>query len=192
MLHLRPGIRLGIGHGLGSSDSGLQQQLLISQQVVVDSMRLLRSYTGPWNRRHEGIVYWAGIEQDTHCSILMALAPTARTSPNHYVTTPEANARAISTAREYGLAIVAQVHSHPGADVRHSVTDHKQAFMPFEGFYSVVVPFYATGEFNPLRCGWYRYEGGAFREKGADWVRQSVRLQPTSVDLRRGYHVQDG
>ena len=43
------------------------------------------------------------------------------------------------------LAVVAQVHSHPGSDTRHSDGDDKLILMPYEGMFSLVVANYGDG-----------------------------------------------
>ena len=41
-----------------------------------------------------------------------------------------------------GLGILAQVHSHPGRDTRHSDGDDDLVVMPFENMLSLVAPYY--------------------------------------------------
>jgi len=43
------------------------------------------------------------------------------------------------------LGVVAQVHSHPGDDTRHSQGDDELVLMPFEGMFSLVVGRYGAG-----------------------------------------------
>lgn len=158
--------------------------LIIPTGVAESTMRLLRSYLGIHGENHEGIVYWAGLEGNQAVTVLTVLAPEARTAPRMFSTSPTSNARAVSTARQLGLSILAQVHSHPGRHVGHSGTDDERAFMPYEGFYSLVVPNYAAGDFTPYSCGWYRFENGTFREKDGFWVKNQVCVVPSFVDLR--------
>ena len=41
--------------------------------------------------------------------------------------------------------LVAQVHSHPGSDTRHSDGDDRLILMPHEGMFSLVVGSYGDG-----------------------------------------------
>ena len=41
-----------------------------------------------------------------------------------------------------GLGVLAQVHSHPGRDTRHSDGDDDLIVMPFENMLSLVAPHY--------------------------------------------------
>jgi len=50
-------------------------------------------------------------------------------------------------ARRLGLAVMAQVHSHPGADTRHSDGDDELIVLPREGMFSLVIGRYgASGD----------------------------------------------
>ncbi len=48
-------------------------------------------------------------------------------------------------ARRLGLAVMAQVHSHPGADTRHSDGDDELIVLPREGMFSLVIGRYGEG-----------------------------------------------
>jgi proteasome lid subunit RPN8/RPN11 len=67
-------------------------------------------------------------------------------------------AAAARTARAIGLGIVAQVHSHPGADVRHSDGDDDLVLMPFEGMFSIVISGY--GEGSLAAAGVHQFQDG--------------------------------
>jgi proteasome lid subunit RPN8/RPN11 len=56
---------------------------------------------------------------------------------------------AARAARAARLGLVAQVHSHPGADTRHSDGDDDIVLMPFEGMFSLVVAEYGGGGMVP-------------------------------------------
>jgi proteasome lid subunit RPN8/RPN11 len=63
--------------------------------------------------------------------------------------------------RPHGLAIIAQVHSHPGRDTRHSDGDDKLVLMPFEGMFSLVVADYGAGGLEPANgAGLHQYQDG--------------------------------
>ena len=64
-------------------------------------------------------------------------------------------------ARALGLAVVAQVHSHPGSDTRHSDGDDKLVLMPHEGMLSLVVAHYGSGPLRPDQgAGFHQYQNG--------------------------------
>jgi proteasome lid subunit RPN8/RPN11 len=70
-------------------------------------------------------------------------------------------ALAARTARRYGLGVVAQVHSHPGHDTRHSDGDDHLVLMPFPGMFSLVVADYGLGDLHPSGgAGLHQYQDG--------------------------------
>jgi hypothetical protein len=58
-----------------------------------------------------------------------------------------------------GLVFVAQVHSHPGTDTRHSDGDDELVLMPHEGLFSLVIGGYGTGHIHPRKgAGLHQYQ----------------------------------
>ena len=60
-----------------------------------------------------------------------------------------ATGNASRAARALGLSVVAQVHTHPGRDTRHSDGDDDLVLMPYEGMFSLVVGEYGHGSLLP-------------------------------------------
>jgi proteasome lid subunit RPN8/RPN11 len=59
------------------------------------------------------------------------------------------------------LSIVAQVHSHPGSDTRHSDGDDDLVLMPFPGMFSLVVASYGAGSLLPGQgAGLHQFQDG--------------------------------
>lgn len=136
-------------------------------------------------RTHEAIVYWAGLEIGEVAAVMTSLAPKATTSAGSYQTTVEANADVIASLAHHQLKLLGQVHTHPGEMVDHSHGDDVGAFMPFEGFWSIVVPKYGTHGMTPLtQCGVHRYLNGRFLRLDAPSVDALVIVVPTAIDLR--------
>jgi hypothetical protein len=158
--------------------------IYLSQQVIIDTAKLLRTY-GTQEMSHEGIVYWAGVACERCWVITTAFAPVANTTYGSYKTDLISNAIMISRLNEMRLRLIAQVHSHPGDWVGHSDGDNLGAFMPYDGFYSVVVPSYAKQGLLPLtNCGFHRYEKIRFRELSPTEIVSTFAILPSSVDLR--------
>jgi proteasome lid subunit RPN8/RPN11 len=93
---------------------------------------------------HEGIAYWAGRRSDEITVYVSVLIPVAKHSPGGVFVSPQEIGRLAKEARSHGLAVLAQIHSHPGADARHSDGDDQLVLMPFEGMLSIVVPNYGV------------------------------------------------
>lgn len=160
-------------------------RVYISQKVADATAKVLTSFRSA-TEQHEGIAYWAGITTDTSWTVTTVIAPVAHTTPGSYQTSAVANAEVISMVNQYDLRVLAQVHGHPGAWVEHSQGDELGAFMPYPGFYSIVVPHYGIEGLLPLTaCGIYRFYDNEFQELFIQEVEQIFVVVPHCIDLRR-------
>ena len=73
------------------------------------------------------------------------MVPDARHRPGGVFVSAAAYGAMSREARKLRLGILAQIHSHPGADTRHSDGDDKLVIMPFDGMLSLVAPHYGHG-----------------------------------------------
>jgi len=134
---------------------------------------------------HEGVVYWAGRRMGHECFITTFIAPTAHTTYGSFDTTSAANAKVIMYLAKSGLELIGQVHSHPGPYVDHSDGDDERALMPYEGFYSVVVPTYASQGMRPLTtCGVHVFENSRFRRLSNAEILARFHIIDEFADLR--------
>jgi proteasome lid subunit RPN8/RPN11 len=86
---------------------------------------------------------------------------------------------------EASVELIGQVHSHPGRFIDHSDGDDDRAFMPYEGFISLVVPDHARSGMIPLStCGVHIFEHGRFRRLSDAEVISSFHVVDAFVDLR--------
>ena len=57
--------------------------------------------------------------------------------------------------------------------------------MPFEGFYSIVLPWYGCKGITPLEmCGIHRFQNGRFSRMSVSETVKTFIILPTMVDLR--------
>jgi proteasome lid subunit RPN8/RPN11 len=135
-------------------------QLLVAQQVIAPTTAALRASTGPGGP-HEGLVLWLGRTTATTTMVIAMICPQARTGPDFVLLDEPAVATASRAARARGLGVVAQVHSHPGTDTRHSDGDDRLVLMPFENMFSLVVARYGSGGLHPSNgAGLHQYQDG--------------------------------
>lgn len=140
-------------------------RLLVAECVLAPTRAALQASSGSDGRRHEGVVLWLGRVQDTATLVLAAITPPAVTSPGRVHLDEHTVGAVARTARAHGLGVVAQVHSHPGEDTRHSDGDDQLVLMPFEGMFSLVVASYGTGALDPDQgLGLHQHQDGR-------WVR---------------------
>jgi proteasome lid subunit RPN8/RPN11 len=87
------------------------------------------------------------------------ICPPARTGLDYVFIDEAAVATASRAARNCVMGVVAQVHSHPGEDTRHSDGDDRLVMMPFEGMFSLVVAAYGSGGLHPNSgAGLHQYQ----------------------------------
>lgn len=157
-------------HGGEVSDEGVYRltplpsaqargRLIVSQAVVDDTMLGVRSFRG-LDGPHEGIAFWGGRSIGADALITMVVVPQAE----HTWGSVRVGERAVSAAaramRPFGAGLLAQVHSHPGGGTQHSDGDDDLVLMPFDGMFSLVVPHYAAGRFEPAVVGVHQHQDG--------------------------------
>jgi proteasome lid subunit RPN8/RPN11 len=146
--------------GPATPDGTAVGKLLVAEQVLAPSRAALQASSHE-HEPHEGLVFWIGrtIGADT-LVLSVAAVPTDHHRDGVFVNehTVAATARA---ARRVGLGLVAQVHSHPGSDTRHSFGDNKLITMPFNGMFSLVVADYGRGSLLPAQgAGLHQFQRG--------------------------------
>lgn len=161
------------------------RKIIIPEQLTKETVRALLSFHPSPFINHEGILYWGGYDYKDTVFVTTCVVPKATSGPQEVHTTPEANAEIISYLNKHGMTLIAQVHSHPRDLKRHSPGDDKFTFMPYDGYFSVVVPYYARKAMNPIAmCGFHMYNLGQFHFLSDNWTMQNVKVIPGYVDLR--------
>jgi proteasome lid subunit RPN8/RPN11 len=155
-------------------------RLIVPEFIARVTLKALRDSRG-LDGRHEGLVYWAGRRVDADAIVLMNFVPRCEHGPQRVIAPPEEIGRVNSSARLHALVVVAQVHSHPGDDTRHSDGDDRLIPMPYEGMFSVVVARYGDGALVlPDGVGLHQYQDRR-------WVQiptqcsDAISILPTSI-----------
>lgn len=133
---------------------------LVVAEVVIERTRELLLQT-PGATPHEAVVWWLGRHADGDTVVLACHEPPARSGPQFVRTDEAAAGTAARAARKMRLGVVAQIHSHPGADTRHSDGDDDLVLMPYEGMFSLVVARYGEGSLLPSEgAGLHQFQNG--------------------------------
>ncbi len=122
--------------------------IIVSEAIAKQARITLQRFSGP-DGRHEGLIYWLGRRIGNDSLVLSSVVPDCEHSPQRVMTSEKIIGKTMKLARKLGLAIIAQVHSHPGADTRHSEGDDKLVLMPFNGMFSLVIGNYGMGGITP-------------------------------------------
>lgn len=117
--------------------------------------------------------------------VTTATFPNASESAGHWhVATPDMS-DAGRHLRTFGLVRLAQVHSHPGTWIGHSLTDDKMAFSQAPGTVSIVLPAHALTYPGLGDAGVHIRERWSWRELEHEEVPDYVRVVPSNIDHRR-------
>ena len=116
----------------------------IADDLIDQTRRALTGFyeAGRDDGGHEGICFWVGTERPEVTTFEAVIVPVATHGPFGVFVSAVAFANAVNDAHAMGVGILAQVHSHPGWDTRHSDGDDELVVMPFENMLSLVAPLY--------------------------------------------------
>lgn len=160
----------------------LHGTFFVSQEVLIATAHSLQTFRDA-EGDHEGIVFWGGRESDVGTLIFTAVIPVAEHSSGRVFVTEERVLHTIHSLREMNLGLLAQIHSHPGQDARHSCGDDQMVLAPYEGMLSIVVPHYARYGLHPLSsCGVHQFQDGTWKLCNRGFERMHV--IPASMDMR--------
>ena len=131
-------------------------------------------------RGMEGFAIWAGTREGSIFQVSQTVIPAqrgVRSASGVCVTIgPEELHRLNVWLYENKLAVVAQIHSHPGR-AYHSETDDTFPIATAIGCLSLVIPDFATQPFSLARCAVYRLSpAGRWREVPAADVPRLIEI----------------
>lgn len=115
--------------------------LIVPEYVRRATECVLRGFVGP-DGRHEGIAFWAGRQDKDDQLVAGVIVPRAVHGPDFVHVSASQVGEAAHQARSRRLVLLAQVHSHPGDDTRHSDADDNLVLMAREAMFSIVVARY--------------------------------------------------
>ncbi len=133
---------------------------------------------------HEGIVYWAGRQDDDVTVFLSAVVPAARHGPQGVFVDERAVGAMARAARGLQCGILSQIHSHPGRDCRHSDGDDDLVLMPFEGMLSIVLPRFGIDFSGIAEACVHQFQDRRWVLCTASSVGESLMVLPPITDLR--------
>ncbi len=160
----------------------VQGKFLLQTDLLAATEAALRTFRGP-EGPHEGIVFWGGRDMEGFTLFTTAVIPHAKHTKGSVQCDEVAIREIVHALRPHGLGLLAQIHSHPGGDARHSLGDDDMIFLPFEGMLSIVVPWYGRDGMHPLStCGIHQFQHDRWVLCDSDL--ENIQVVPGSVDLR--------
>lgn len=155
--------------------------LVVAEAVIAPTLAALQASSGD-GVQHEGVVLWLGLTEGESTFVIACAAPPKVSGPYRVHIDERAVGATARNARTYGLGVVAQVHSHPGSDTRHSDGDDLLVLMPYHGMFSLVVANYGSGSIDP------RHGAGLHQFQAGRWVRvpaESLQILPAVIGSNR-------
>jgi hypothetical protein len=135
---------------------------VIPVKAIQDTERILAEY-GHLSPPNEGLVYWGGIADGNSRIISLVFAPLTESNGGRVSTSQRSNFDFVRELSRDNLVQIAQVHSHPGKWVDHSLGDDALAAFKREGLLSIVVPEYCQNELKLISsCGVHRFQRASF------------------------------
>jgi hypothetical protein len=156
--------------------------MLILSQLLWET--LLEEFRWP-RRAVERVAYIDGFQSgETDIAVTLTL-PNATMHPTHFTVSGDAMSEAGKHFRELGMQRLAQVHTHPGVEVRHSPFDDENAYCQMDGSLSIVIPEHARRRPNLGECGVHLREEAGWRLLTTKEVVRVIALVPGCLDFRR-------
>lgn len=132
----------------------------------------------------ERVAFLDGVREGDVAVVTTITIPAADLHPGFYDVSAEAMSQAGQHLRQYGLARIAQVHTHGGPDCFHSRHDDGNAYSQRPGSMSIVLPHHAAWRPGPT-------EGLVHVRRPSGWVplhaneaATTIRRVPTLFDFR--------
>lgn len=135
-------------------------RLIVSEGVIPPTRAAIQASSTD-SRPDEGLVLWLGRNIEDTSLVLACAAPRTTHDWGRVHVDETAVGTAASAARAHGLGVIAQVHSHPGKDTRHSDGDDQLVLLPYESMFSLVIADYGLGSIHPTEgAGLHQFQDG--------------------------------
>jgi hypothetical protein len=155
-------------------------KLVITDSLWKETIAVLQQYTA---RKVEAGCFWYGLRGAENASALVLGIPRQINRPPNFEIPADELAKLTDAACAHaGLVAVAQLHLHPGSDVRHSPWDDQQVVS--RNIYSLVIPHYAKSPIHFDRIGIYRFEQDRWIRLTPQQARGAIVIAASVVDTR--------
>ena len=156
--------------------------MILLSQLIFDT--LLDEFRWPRSSL-ERVAYIDGIAcGDVKIATTLTL-PYAAMHPRHFTVSGAAMSEAGRHFRTFGIERLAQVHTHPGADVNHSDFDDENAYSQLDRAVSIVMPHHARMRPTLAECGVHIRDASGWRRLNTKEIDELIRLFPGCLDFRR-------
>lgn len=163
----------------------LKGKYIVTEALIDATRRALVKFCDPHvhSIRHEGLVFWGGMEVGGVTLLTTAVVPETDHCPHGVFVNEAAVGAAARLLRQHDLGLLCQVHSHPGCDARHSDGDDELIVLPFEGMLSIVAPYFGRELKSIFDAQVHQYQGGKWVLCNRQSVQRRVYQVPTAVNI---------
>jgi hypothetical protein len=155
--------------------------IMLSQliwETLLDEFRWPRSAV-------ERIAYIDGFTSgDVKIATTLTL-PNAKMYPKYFTVSGDAMSEAGQHFRRFSMERLAQVHTHPGQDVRHSPFDDENAYSQMDSAVSIILPHHARCRPKLNECGVHVRDDRGWHRLGISEIEQIIHIIPGCLDFRR-------
>lgn len=148
--------------------------------------QLLDEFRWP-RKRVERVAYFDGAVTATDSIVTTLAFPDARLEKSHFTVSSEAMSQCGAHFRRFGLARIAQVHTHPGTWVGHSPYDDQMAYSQHIEAVSIVLPEHARKRPLLQDCGIHVRAKAGWIQISANEIDSLICQIPGFLDFRRKY-----
>lgn len=159
----------------------------IPASLLHETIQVLRDY-GNRTPPCEGICFWAGTGSNSLIEARALIATKADAHPRRISVDHKDRFKAIRFMNSVGLVQIAQVHSHPGDWIDHSIGDDLGATGRVNGALSVVIPSYgAQGVESLAETGIHIFDGSKFHRFTDAYIHQHFEVIPDADLIFRDF-----
>lgn len=132
----------------------------------------------------ERVAYLDGFRVGNDGVVTTVTIPDAELHPGYFSVTAQAMSQAGQHLRTYGMARLAQVHTHGGANCAHSSRDDDAAYSQRPGSVSIVLPFHGASRPAPTGGALHTRQEGGWISLDAVQAPVACQLVPSLLDFR--------
>lgn len=155
-------------------------KLVVPDLLWQMTLTLFQEYT---QKELEAGCFWYGVRtKDVACAMVLGMPRQINRRTNFSVSADSLALLVSKVCDPTGLVAVAQLHIHPGIDVRHSPWDDQQVVS--RNVYSLVLPNYGRVPISLDSIGVHRYETNRWKRLSRETARAVIRVTASFVDTR--------
>ena len=155
-------------------------KLIVSDTLWQQTITVFQQYTP---KRLEAGCFWYGLRgADAAAALVLGIPRQINRAVNFEIPADDLAALISAACTRAELVAVAQLHIHPGADVRQSPWDNEQIVS--QNIYSLIIPSYCKLPILLDSVGVHRFENNRWTRLSPEAAREAIAITASFVDTR--------